>query len=182
MTEKREHYPLSPAQKRLYILQQIDAGSTVYNIPNALVLEGDLDTTHLETVFQKLTLRHESLRTAFIEVNGEPRQKILPEGAVRFKVEIPTRQLNPEAGFLRSFDLSTAPLLRVRLVKKEKQRHIMMLDVHHIAADGVSVSVLTEEFMTLYSGSDPALPELTYKDYAQWITGKTGRALLKQQE
>ena len=158
--EKKEYYELSSAQKRLYILQQMDEMSTVYNLPFAVMLEGELDLDRLGNTFLYLIKRHESLRTSFEIIGDRPVQRIHDE--VEFEIG---KILRPLAGrtfknFIRPFDLSCAPLLRVGLVKLEKQKHILMVDMHHIISDGTSRRVLTEEFMALYDGKE--LPGLRF--------------------
>jgi acyl transferase domain-containing protein/acyl carrier protein len=131
--EKREYYKLSSAQKRLYILQQMDPGNKSYNRLNALILDGQLDTERLETTFRKLIERHESLRTSFEIIKEEPVQRIHAE--IDFEIEyfdLAARNAvkeEDEAGaeqryisdllayFLRPFDLVRAPLLRVGVIR-----------------------------------------------------------------
>jgi len=175
-SEKREYYPLSSAQKRLYILQQIKTGSTRYNMPAAVVLEGELDREKLAAVFQQLIRRHESLRTSFHTLGDTPVQKIHDpvdsrQWTVDSRGEPLCSPLEPEhiiPKFVRSFDLSQGSLLRVGLIKQKEQSHILVLDMHHIISDGISAALFQREFMTLYSGQN--LPELRlqYKDYSLW--------------
>jgi len=182
--EKKEHYELSSAQKRLYTLQQFDRKSTGYNMPGVMEIEGKLDVERLEAVFGKLIERHEALRTSFELIGEEVVQKIHKEA----ELEIEHKEAREEdveeilRSFIRPFDLSKAPLLRVGLVKLHPEKHILMFDMHHIISDGTSMGILVKEFMGLYEGK--ALPEsrLQYKDYVAWQNSVLSSETMKKQE
>ncbi|NIM13759.1 MAG: amino acid adenylation domain-containing protein [Candidatus Aminicenantes bacterium] len=179
--EKREYYRLSSAQKRLFILQQMELSSTVYNIPQTLTLDSEIDREILENTLKTLIKRHESLRTSFKIIKGEPIQGVHEE--VDFEIEY--YDLTTEAGgFIRPFDLSQAPLLRARLIKIEPRKHLFMADIHHIIGDGLSLERLIKEFMICYEGGESKLPplRLQYKDYAQWQNSQVGTESLQRQE
>ncbi|UCH96983.1 MAG: amino acid adenylation domain-containing protein, partial [Candidatus Aminicenantes bacterium] len=189
--EEKEYYRLSSAQKRLYLLHQIDPASTVYNIPAAVTLEGVLDKTRLEGAFQGLIHRHESLRTSFDMIDDVPIQRI--HKAVWFEIEYDeldkegTRGLAPLPdimNFIRPFDLSRAPLLRAALLKtaENENKYILTVDMHHIISDGTSMGVLVKELMRLYHGE--ALPPLGihYKDFSRWQNSKKQKESIRQQE
>jgi tyrocidine synthetase-3 len=163
LAEKKEYYTLSSAQKRLYLLQQMDKDSTAYNIPLVLRLVGIVDKNKLEQSIRGLIRRHESLRTSFIIVDEKPVQRIHDE--VDFEIEyLATDGL----GQTRTFDLSKAPLLRVGLGIIEEEKHLFRVDMHHIISDGVSSRVLVQDFSTLYAGEEAPEIKLQYKDYAEW--------------
>jgi hypothetical protein len=173
--ERCEYYPLSSAQQRMYIQQSMKPGDAGYNNPAALVLEGKLDGAKLEQVFKKLIRRHESLRTSFHMINEEPVQRIFEPGKIEFAIEyyrVGAGRTVSEIieSFIRPFDLSRAPLMRVELISLNKSgdEHILLLDMHHIITDGVSLGIFSKEFMALYSGE--ALPslKLQYKDFTKW--------------
>ena len=159
--EKKEYYALSPAQKRLYILQQMEETRTSYNMFHAVVLKGDLSKETLVEVFRKLIRRHESLRTSFEMIGNEPVQRI--HDAVEFEIEISANIKY----FIRPFDLSKAPLIRAGLIKEADKRHILVLDMHHIVVDGTSVAIFIDEFVKLYSGLQLAPVKLQYKDFSE---------------
>jgi amino acid adenylation domain-containing protein len=163
--EEREYYPLSSAQKRLYVLHQMEKDSIGYNIPAIMVLEGILDSNHLENVFIKLIERHESLRTSFTTINEEPVQKI--HDHVEFKVQYHTPPPLISL-FIHPFDLSRAPLMRVGLVKVEEEKHILMVDMHHIITDGTSMGLLMKDFMAFFAGKQLEPLKLRYRDYSDW--------------
>jgi acyl carrier protein len=183
--EEKEYYPLSLAQSRLYIIQQMDLGSIGYNIPMVVELEGDVDMDRLEEAFGKLIERHESLRTSFLMIEEEPVQEI--HGSVefeigRFDLSAGSREEKIINGFVRAFDLAKAPLLRVGILKTVDGRRIMMVDMHHIVTDGVSQDILVNDFLSLYSGGELPPLRLQYKDYSEWQRRMVGARFLKKQE
>ncbi|WP_152392877.1 type I polyketide synthase [Paenibacillus guangzhouensis] len=178
----QEHYPVSSPQKRMYLQQQAMPNDRSYNLPEMLHLDGAVDVDRLEAALQAIVLRHETLRTTFHVIDGEIRQRI--------HADIPFRLIRMEAdeadadGILHSlfqpFRLDTAPLLRAALLTLGPERHVLFLDMHHIASDGMSAGILLSDLMSLYQGrSLPQLP-LQYKDYAVWqesrpLSGKAER-------
>ncbi|WP_416043140.1 fengycin non-ribosomal peptide synthetase FenE [Bacillus halotolerans] len=169
--EKRETYPVSSAQKRMYVLQQLEDGGTGYNMPAVLELEGKLDLTRMDAVFKKLIKRHESLRTSFTtDTDGEPVQRIHDEVTFTFHTSVLGGQTEQEAAaaFIQPFDLSQAPLFRAGIVKVSDGRHLLLVDMHHIISDGVSVNTLIREFGELYANQELPALHIQYKDYAVW--------------
>lgn len=180
----REYYPLSSAQKRLYVINQIDPLSTSYNMPQAMEIKGNLDVKRLINVFQKLVQRHESFRTSFEVINEEPLQKIHAE--IDFNVsyvEATEEQSNIlSANFVQPFDLKKASLLRVKIIKIREDYHVLLLDMHHIISDGFSMKILFNEIVQLYQSSN--LPELSvqYRDYAVWQNQQLETKKMQKQE
>ncbi|HYE55002.1 MAG TPA: amino acid adenylation domain-containing protein [Chitinophagaceae bacterium] len=180
----KDYYVLSSAQKRLYFLYEFDRLSLAYNMPQVAKLEGALDQQRLQAAFSKLVARHESLRTSFRLINGQPVQHVTPD--IDFAIE---HFQSDDAGvqqiirnFIRPFNLEQAPLLRVGLIRVTPQEHILMADMHHIITDGVSDGLLVKDFMALYNGEQlPELP-LQYKDYAEWQQSKEQQSLIEQQK
>lgn len=164
---KKSFYPLTPAQKRIFMMQQLEIESTAYNLPFSFILEGKLDRQRMIETFRKLIQRHESLRTSFKLIEGEPQQQIHPH--VDF--ELINLDLITNI-FVRSFDLSCAPLFRVGISRDEhiqgSIQYIMVIDMHHIIADGVSLGILLREFMVLYEDRQLTVLNLQYRDFAQW--------------
>ncbi|QOQ53345.1 non-ribosomal peptide synthetase [Bacillus amyloliquefaciens] len=159
----QDTYPVSSAQKRMYVLQQLEDGGVGYNMPAVLELTGPLDRVRLEETFRQLVERHESLRTSFeTGPDGEPVQRI--HAGVPFQLE----DAGAADAFVRPFRLDEAPLFRAALVKESDERHLLLTDMHHIISDGVSVNTLIREFGELYAGRTLAPMRLQYKDYAVW--------------
>ncbi|MCK4258506.1 MAG: non-ribosomal peptide synthase/polyketide synthase [Halanaerobiales bacterium] len=167
--EERVHYPVSSAQKRLYIINQIENRSTHYNMPGFLLIEGQLNVELLELAFKQLIQRHESLRTSFKSIGGEIVQIIHQE--IDFEVvyceasEDNLKNLTYE--FVKPFDLNQAPLLRVSIVKTPNN-YLLMFDLHHIISDGVSMGILINDFIDLYQGKELDEMRIQYKDFAVW--------------
>ncbi|MCP4148248.1 MAG: amino acid adenylation domain-containing protein, partial [bacterium] len=164
--EKKDYYPVSAAQKRLYALNRFTPDSVNYNMPDAMIIEGELSIVDFEEAFQKLIQRHETLRTSFHFVDDEPVQRIHEPTEIVFEVEQTTG--TTFSRFLRPFELDRAPLLRVELVKQEENRHIFLFDMHHIISDGVSLGILVKEFGALYARQELEPLTLQYKEYATW--------------
>ncbi|MFY0567266.1 non-ribosomal peptide synthase/polyketide synthase [Archangium lansingense] len=176
--------PLSFAQQRLWFIDRLEPGSTVYNVPSAVMLEGELDASLLRQALEALVLRHESLRTTFGILSDEPVQVILPHLDVSLPivdlsaVEDSAREAELKQRITqevqRTFDLERGPLLRALLLRLSPQRHVLVLTLHHVISDGWSMGVLIREVGALYSalasGQTPALPALPvqYADYAAW--------------
>ncbi|MCP4214190.1 MAG: amino acid adenylation domain-containing protein, partial [bacterium] len=164
--EKKEYYELSSAQKRLYIMQQMDPRATGYNMPGTVSLPDGFDTKRLEDTFRQLIRRHAAFRTSFVIINQQPFQRVHEQ--VTFAVEYPGKG----EPFIRPFDLAAAPLFRAALVEKneagQKQKYALMLDMHHIISDGVSREILVKEFITLYEGKKTQPLLLQYTDFSQW--------------
>ncbi|WP_368236998.1 amino acid adenylation domain-containing protein [Bacillus velezensis] len=161
--QTQDTYPVSSAQKRMYVLQQLEDGGVGYNMPAVLELTGPLDRGRLEETFRRLVERHESLRTSFeTGPDGEPVQRI--HDSVPFQLD----EAESADAFVRPFCLEEAPLFRAALLKESDERHLLLTDMHHIISDGVSVNTLIKEFGELYAGRSLAPMRLQYKDYAVW--------------
>ncbi len=185
----KPYYRLSSAQRRLYILQQMQLDGTGYNMPRAMTLEGEMDLIAFERAFRQLIKRHESLRTSFYMEGDEPVQRITED--VPFEVEY--FDLTGEGGeavdrvvngFIRPFDLAQAPLLRVGVVIEKGERHVLLIDMHHIITDGISQQILINDFMALFNGRELRELKVQYNDYVQWFMGlpDTDSGSLKNQE
>ncbi|MCY7900089.1 non-ribosomal peptide synthetase [Bacillus inaquosorum] len=183
--DQRDVYPLSFSQKRLYALHQLAGDSTGYNMPAVLELRGTLEHQLLRSVLTELVNRHEALRTVFVLDRGEPVQIIYPEMAFDLKeLEIESEQMLESVieSFIKPFDLSSGPLFRACVVTMGNNRGFLLLDMHHIIADGVSISTLIQEFTDLYCDKELPVLNLHYKDFAVWQQEKYPKELYKKQE
>ncbi|MFE1744077.1 amino acid adenylation domain-containing protein [Coleofasciculus sp. H7-2] len=176
--------PLSFVQVRLWLLEQIDGARAAYKISRALHLKGRLNITALEQAFQAIIKRHETLRTRFQAIEGSAIQVIEPEIILTLPVinlqELTTQEQSTQIQELakeeaqRPFDLNTAPLLRVTLLRLSEESHVLLLTIHHIIADGWSMGIFFREISSFYeafiSGNSCQLPELPvqYADFAGW--------------
>jgi len=206
--EEQEYYVLSPAQKRLYLVQQMEPNNISYNMSYVLPLAEVINKEKLAGIFKKLINRHESLRTYFITIDGEPFQRINDE--VELVIGHWSLVIGEEDSseailkdFVRPFDLSQAPLIRVGLVKLletptalrshrrpgthssregKENKYLLMVDMHHIAADGTSQNILKEEFIELYHNKPLPGLRLYCRDYCQWLSQPDRQERIKQQE
>ena len=169
-SEQRDHYPLSSAQKRLFFLHAMDPNTTVYNMPAAISLEGDVSREQLESAFEKLVIRHDSLRTSFELREGEPIQKVKNHLDIKLEYEeIEQENDSRVQAFFRPFDLTKAPLIRMGLFKITDNKFILTIDMHHIISDGVSMSVMIEEFGRILKGEKLPVLSTSYIDYTLWL-------------
>ncbi|WP_447038502.1 amino acid adenylation domain-containing protein [Streptomyces sp. DSM 118878] len=172
-----EAVPLSYAQRRLWFLNRFDTGSAAYNLSFGLRLSGVLDREALRSALGDVVGRHESLRTVFAQVGGEPRQVVLEDVEVGWSAcEVAEERLPEllaaEAG--RGFDLSVEVPVRAALFVVGEGESVLLLTVHHIAADGWSLGPLMRDVSVAYgarvAGSAPLWPALAvqYADFALW--------------
>jgi len=182
--EKREYYPLSSAQKRLFFLEQFENIETSYNVPLILPLDKNIDINKLEASLEKLIARHESLRTSFEFAADAPIQRIhqFADCNIDYYEADEERAKEMVQAYIRPFDLGKAPLLRSGIIKLPDNNHIWMVDMHHIISDGTSDAILAEDFIALYN--DKELPELRlqYKDFSQWQNDLFEKGNIKAQE
>ena len=188
----RKTYPLSFAQQRLWLIDQLGSGSIAYNLPRVLRLQGSLNKVALRRTLNEIVRRHEALRTTFIELNGKPMQ------LVAAKLELPLVEIDlssaPEserqeqlaamvqAESVAPFDLRQGPLVRARLWTLNARDYVLLVNMHHIVSDAWSTSIMVREFSQLYQafaeGRESPLPELAmqYGDFAvwqrQWLQGE----------
>jgi len=177
-------YPLSSAQRRLWILSRFQTASVAYNMAGAYIFEGSMDSAVLEQSFALLIARHEMLRTVFREEAGEPRQVVIPAASFAFNIRY--RDLRDSASQEEGirllvnedakdvFDLDNGPLLRAGLYQLEDNKWIFTCTMHHIISDGWSMGILIRELMAAYEagiqGKEVVFKPLRiqYKDYAAW--------------
>jgi amino acid adenylation domain-containing protein len=176
--------PMSPAQQRLWFLDQMDPGTTMFNIPVAFRFHGPFDPARVGRVLSRIVERHEVLRTTLASRDGEPVQTIHPPRAVALRagdlsalaVDVRDAALLRElrAAAAEPFDLARGPLFRPSLWRLAPDDHVLMLCMHHAISDGWSLGVLSTEFVALWNadaeGRADALPALAiqYADYAHW--------------
>ncbi|MDJ0901106.1 MAG: amino acid adenylation domain-containing protein [Xenococcus sp. MO_188.B8] len=184
--KRRRQYsaPLSSAQTRMWLLDQLEPGNLAYNRPSNLKLTGRLNINVLEKSLNEIVRRHEILRTSFRESDGQIFQEIASNLALTLSIielshlssedsKNEVRRLTTEEA-QRPFDLSRLPLIRATLLRLGEEEHILLLTMHHIIFDGWSMGVLLGELATVYeafcTGKPSPLPELPiqYADFAHW--------------
>ncbi|WP_191559491.1 condensation domain-containing protein [Metabacillus idriensis] len=187
--EAKDFYPVSNAQRRQFILNQMSKDNLSYNMPGSATISGKIDLKRFERVFNMLVERHESFRTVFDIVNGEIVQTVLP--MKKFEIEYcgtGISNINDSfKKFIRPFKLDEGPLLRVRLEKIiedpiSDNKHLFMFDMHHIISDGVSMEVLLKEFAALYAGEQLTPLIIQYKDFANWQNQLLNSEVMQNQE
>ncbi|MFC2155803.1 amino acid adenylation domain-containing protein [Acidobacteriota bacterium] len=183
-TENKEYFPLSVTQKRFFFFQQLEPGTISYNMGEVLLMEGRVEQEKFSKTFAKLIHRHDSLRTSFELIDGKPVQKVHKSRDIEFAVEFPDFDfiLNPESHlidfeklssrFIRAFDLSCAPLLRVGLIRVEDKKYVLMVDMHHIISDGTSTGIFIADFLSIYKGEEQSSLRIRYRDYVYWMLGR----------
>ncbi|MHA7958668.1 non-ribosomal peptide synthase/polyketide synthase [Streptomyces sp. L500] len=172
-----ELLPLSSAQQRLWFLHRLEGSSATYNSPLAIRLSGALDVVALRAALGDVVGRHEALRTVFAESDGMPYQRVLDTA----EVDLPVHEVSEEElpGALReaaryAFDLSREIPLQARLFTTRRDEWVLLLVVHHIAADGWSLGPLARDLTTAYgeraAGRAPSWAPLPvqYADYTLW--------------
>ncbi|HEV2733442.1 MAG TPA: amino acid adenylation domain-containing protein, partial [Longimicrobiaceae bacterium] len=194
---RTEVLPLSFAQQRLWVVDCLEPGSAVYNMPYARRLRGGLDASALSASIGELVRRHEALRTTFEEQGGAPVQVIHPPVPVALPIldlsglpadarEAEAQKLAGEEA-LRPFDLARGPLLRGTLLRLGEDDHVLCFTMHHVVGDGWSTDVMVRELSVLYGafsrGEPSPLPELPlqYADYAAWQREWLGAGVLDAQ-
>ncbi|MGQ4491435.1 amino acid adenylation domain-containing protein, partial [Streptomyces sp. SAS_281] len=177
--ERPDAVPLSFAQRRLWFLHRMDAAAATYHIPLALQLTGTLDRGALDRALADVVARHESLRTVFEEIGGVPCQRLLEPADVRLRArpaEVPADELPHllAESARQPFDLAAEPPLRAELFAVAPDEHVLLLVMHHIAADGWSTGPLARDLAEAYAArcegrtaDRPALP-VQYADYTLW--------------
>jgi amino acid adenylation domain-containing protein len=181
-----QNLPLSFSQQRLWFLNELEGGeSATYNWPApAIALTGKLDPQVLVKTISEIVRRHEVLRTTFTNINGDIVQKIHPpqvlnipiidlQAETESKQAIAVKEL-AAAERAKPFDLQQGPIFRCQLVRLSETSHVLVLAVHHIAADGWFMGIFLKEFASIYTafsqGKPSPLPELPiqYADFAAW--------------
>ncbi len=178
-------YALSQAQRRLWVLNQLDPTTDAYNMPLSGAM-GQLNKTAFEKAWQYVLSRHEILRTVFCTVNGEPRQQVLPTDDSRFALQCTDLsglsgtalqeriEAHEDEERHRAFDLANGPLVRGHLLHLGNSQYHFLATFHHIIADGGTFKIFANELMGCYQvycrGGKPQLAPLTlqYRDYAAW--------------
>jgi amino acid adenylation domain-containing protein len=196
---EREMYiaPPSFSQQRLWMMHQLDPASPVYVLPAAFHIKGNLNIAALEKALNEILHRHEVLRTTFSFENGELMQLIAPSMELHLKridlQQIPKMEMEPEIDRLihlemrLPFNLGEGPLVRATLLQLSVEQYVLVLNLNHMVADGMSCGLMARELEKLYAAFSngqlsplPPLP-LQYADYTIWERRCMQGTLLKSQ-
>lgn len=186
--EDQDHYPLSHAQKRLWVISQFPGVGAAYNLPQALAIKGAVQPELFRRSIMQVVEKHESLRTLFLMQEDGPRQRVLSPKDCGFAVQYHDLSGLEEPGeeasrimedcILSPFNLSEGPLLRVCLLKTAEEEFILALSMHHIISDGWSMEVFTRELVTAYTQLQENLQfrleplAIQYRDFTAWQNTK----------
>ncbi|RIU88209.1 non-ribosomal peptide synthetase, partial [Oceanobacillus picturae] len=168
--EKSESYPVSSAQRRMYVVQMMDSTSTAYNMPMALELTGNVDRVRIEKAIEALINKHEALRTSFHMEGEEIVQRIHEKGELKLQyIEVEGEEKAEEImkGWMKPFELDKCPIMRGGIIKAGN-KYLLMLDMHHIVSDAVTMNILAEDFVKAFEGEELSKEAVQYKEYAQW--------------
>ncbi|HLP62041.1 MAG TPA: aminotransferase class III-fold pyridoxal phosphate-dependent enzyme, partial [Candidatus Deferrimicrobium sp.] len=185
---EENQYPLTPAQQQYFILNQIKELGKAVHLTMAMTIKGPLQVKKLESAVQEIANRHDILRVGFEMKNGEIRQQLHDSDEVEFSIiykKAAPQQLDESIeAFLKPFDLSKPPLIRIGIVEMSADYFLLIVDSHHIISDGESADILVQDLIRLYQGSGNSLPpiEMRYKDYMVWWQGYLNSPTYKTQE
>jgi acyl carrier protein len=190
--ERKEYYIATHDQRRMFTLNQFENIGTTYNLSMVRQFNGPFDPQRFEAAFRKLIQRHEVLRTSFRFLDDRLVQVIHDYDTIDFQIQYIDANASSQAGtndikkiinqFIQPFDLGKAPLLRAGLTKPGKNKHLLLLDIHHIISDGMSEIILNNDFVRLYEGEELPGLKLRYRDYSEWLNSMNRPGKLEQQE
>ena len=194
LVEKKNFYDVSHNQKQLWVLNRLEGNQTAYNIVNSYNFE-KLNRDAFERAFQTIVRRHDILRTVFITVNGEPKQKVYNYESPKFNMEyIDLKgELHPGESIKTlsdnvtrtAFNLEKGPLFSAKLLHIEKEKYTFLMVMHHIISDGWSHRILIDEVIALYNAytrgeKNPLAPlKIRYRDFAAWQNNQLSGESLK---
>lgn len=172
--EKRDYYPMSSTQKRMYLIWQLDKNGISYNMPGIYKIKGIFDTKRLKNALEQVIERHEIYRTRFRVLNGETVQFIEDKANIDFTVIHHHGSVDIEklmSDFVRPFDLENDVLIRIRVIVCGDESYLL-IDTHHIVSDGTSIQLFTKEMCELYNGGTLKPLTYQYKDYSEWMLAR----------
>ncbi|RLT97984.1 non-ribosomal peptide synthetase [Ketobacter sp.] len=208
VVERSELMPMSFSQKRMWFMDKLRENNVAYNLPFALKIQGALDVAAAEKAFESMITRHVVLRTVYVEEDGHAFQKVLPPSPWSFTREDLTYLKEPalnraiqdriDREARKPFDLASGPVIRTHLLQlpaqeasalkgRAAEQYLLLVTMHHIAADGFSLKVITDEISFAYeaqiSDAPSRLQPLTvqYADFAHWQKDLFDSGLLSKQ-
>ena len=173
VAEKKNEYEMSSVQKRLYLIWKLDRANLAYNLPELIHIKGEVDIEKLDNAFKSMIRTHKILRTDFKEDgNGNLIQHISEsvDASVEYEKSDEEENILTER-FIRPFDLENAPLVRIKLIKRN-DGYMMLIDKHHIISDGISDDIFINQLFRIYNGEEAEDPRVQYCDYSEWFKGK----------
>ncbi|RDY33072.1 non-ribosomal peptide synthetase [Lachnotalea glycerini] len=185
LCDNTEYYEATSAQQRIFMLDQLDKDETAYNIPVFIMIQGNFNKDKFEEAFKKLIARHEILRTSFDFIEGRVVQRV--RDTFQFQLEEIIVNSEEEMNdiiykFIRPFNLKEDVLIRGSIININHNQNLLLIDVHHIVADGASIEIIERELISLYGGQNLGELKVNYKDYARWHNRLEQSEDLKRQE
>ena len=178
--EEKELYKASSVQNRIYLLEDISENHLLYNIPALFKIEGNIDVLKLEGAIKEVINRHEALRTSFISKEGVLYQKINTSFDFNLKYIKGNDLKSLVINNIHKFDLSKAPLVKASIIDCNSERYLL-IDIHHIISDGVSMSIIIDEINKLYNGETLEEVNYQYRDYSEWELVKFNKESCKKE-
>ncbi|HVI43406.1 MAG TPA: amino acid adenylation domain-containing protein [Chitinophaga sp.] len=179
-------YPLTPSQKRMWIIHRMNRSSTAYNSPVVRMIKGAVDVPKLKDAFSRLLTRHEQLRAAFVLEENEPVQYIQDIVPIDFTYRqgIMEDELNLMiTDFIQPFQLERSPLIRACLLETTATNtYVLVIDMHHIISDLLSEEIIVRDLFQLYHDASLPVMPLQYKEHALWLSRHAQPARLKEAE
>ncbi|NLU93272.1 type I polyketide synthase [Chitinophaga sp. Ak27] len=183
LSEKKEYYELSSAQKRLYFLQKENPGSISYNEQTIISVAGSVTPLDIKAALQQLSARHEAMRTSFIELDGIPYQVVQDVVDIEIVYHNGGENVHQDLqAFIRPFDLRHAPFLRMLVLTLKSEEVIIMLDIHHLIIDGISFNIFKRELLSLLKQRMPPPVRWQYKDFSEWQQHRIKKSQLQLQQ
>ena len=166
----KKMYKATTAQTRIYFASQMKNDSIVYNMPYAMILEGQFNIYNFKTAINEIIKRQVSLQISFEMCDGVLYQKV--NNISEFDIEVEKAKENEiekkYREFVKSFDFSKAPLMRIKILQVSKTKHVLLFDMHHIISDGMSLHILADEISQIYEGQEVEVSQLSFLDYSQY--------------
>jgi len=181
--EKRYYYPL-PIPHRKIFMDEMKAKTLKYSVLAVYVIRGKLDKKRFNRAINEIVLRHEMLRTSFHLVEDDVVQRIndVREFKVNFLKSSEQGAKKRIKQFRKPFDLSEAPLFRVELLQSGKEKYFVLINIHHIITDAISLQIMIKEIAALYEGRTLVPLSIQFKDYAVWYNSPTIKETIAHQE
>ncbi|WP_434756621.1 amino acid adenylation domain-containing protein [Paenibacillus amylolyticus] len=177
-------YPQSSSQRSIFTVEKLGRAGTAYNVTGLITVEGPLDLRRLKLAANLLVKRHECLRTSFDLDEDEPVQRVFSEAFMEIPMHVLDREATEESllGTIRPFDLEQVPLMRIEYwtEQEESGRQYLLMDMHHLIADGLSANLLFEELIRLYDGQNLPVVTRHMKDFTQWQLGRFGAGDMRE--
>lgn len=191
---KKDSYRLSHAQKRLWFLYEINKNSFAYNVAQTTLIRGHFNISKFEIALNKIIERHQIFRTNFVSIGGEPRQIVHNYRKIKINK---TQSINSKKAinaqikeyWIKPFVLEKDNLIKVRVIKISREKHIVVLVLHHIICDGRSLDIINNEISFFYNAlinniKDPVISDLKTQvsDYAEWENSSDFHSLIDKQK